>query len=294
MDVWQSCKPFVTGSLAGCVAFTIIQPVDMVKVRIQLGAAEGGSTSPLHIAKTMLANEGVTAFYRGIGAGYLRQVLYTGSRLSLYDAFTGAVSSPGEKMPFWKSSVCALSAGGIAAVIGNPADLTLIRMQADSMLPEAERRGYRNVFHALGMVVKEDGAMGLFKGAGPTATRAMALNFGMLSFNTQAKQQLESMGHAPNSNVTVFGGAFVGGFAGAFFSLPFDFIKTQIQKQKPDANGNLLYKGPVDCARQIVAAGGVTRLWSGFPVYFLRSAPLSTITLIAQDYVRRLWKEIGL
>ena len=41
--------------------------------------------------------------------------------------------------------VCGLSAGGLAAVVGNPADLALIRMQADGMLPAAERRGYTNV-----------------------------------------------------------------------------------------------------------------------------------------------------
>ena len=30
-------------------------------------------------------------------------------------------------------------------MVGNPADLALIRMQADGMLPAAERRGYTNV-----------------------------------------------------------------------------------------------------------------------------------------------------
>lgn len=37
------------------------------------------------------------------------------------------------------------AAGGLAAIIGTPADLALIRMQADSVLPEAERRGYKHV-----------------------------------------------------------------------------------------------------------------------------------------------------
>eukprot|EP00443_Scrippsiella_acuminata_P082385 CAMPEP_0115569542 /NCGR_PEP_ID=MMETSP0271-20121206/105243_1 /TAXON_ID=71861 /ORGANISM="Scrippsiella trochoidea, Strain CCMP3099" /LENGTH=36 /DNA_ID= /DNA_START= /DNA_END= /DNA_ORIENTATION= len=36
MEAWKASKPFVTGSLSGCMATCCIQPIDMVKVRIQL------------------------------------------------------------------------------------------------------------------------------------------------------------------------------------------------------------------------------------------------------------------
>merc|ERR1712054_244727 len=116
--------------------------------------------SPFTIASQMIKNEGFLAMYAG----------------------------------FAKKSFCALGAGGIAAVAGTPADLALIRMQSDSMLPAAERRNYRGVFHALGSIASTDGPLGLFKGAVPTATRAMALNFGMLAFNAQAKEMLQGAG----------------------------------------------------------------------------------------------------
>lgn len=35
--VWKAIKPFVNGGLSGMAATCIIQPVDMVKVRLQLG-----------------------------------------------------------------------------------------------------------------------------------------------------------------------------------------------------------------------------------------------------------------
>ncbi len=41
-------------------------------------------------------------------------------------------------------------------------------------------------FHMLQVrIVKEDGAIGLFRGAGPTVVRAMALNMGMLASNDE-------------------------------------------------------------------------------------------------------------
>merc|ERR1719159_228710 len=295
MDIWKACKPFLTGSLAGCSATVAIQPIDMVKVRIQLGAAEGGSTNPITIAIEMIKEEGFGSMYKGLSAGLLRQVVYTGARLGLYDIFTEAAKSPGEKsMPFWKVSACALSAGGLAAIIGNPADLSLIRMQADSMLPEAERRGYRHVGHAFSSIMANEGVMGLFKGAGPTATRAMALNFGMLAFNTKAKDILADLGCAKGGSVQVFGASAIAGFFASFFSLPFDYVKTQVQKMKPDpVTGEMPFKGPIDCAMKQVKLGGPLRLWSGFPTYYVRIAPHAMITLIAQDQIKGIWKTLG-
>jgi len=275
------------------MATSCIQPIDMVKVRIQIGGAEGGSTSPVEVTKKLLREDGVAGFYKGLSAGLTRQVFYTGARLGLYDMFTEAAKTPGEKMPFWKTTVCALTAGGLAAVIGNPADLSLIRMQADTMLPEAERRNYRGVGHALTSTIRDEGMGGLFKGAVPTATRAMALNFGMLGFNSLAKDQLQAAG--VTGPAQLFGASAIAGFFASAFSLPFDYVKTQVQKMKPDpVTGELPFKGPIDCAMQQVKIGGITRLWTGFPTYYIRIAPHAMITLIAQDQVKKMWGTMGL
>ena len=36
--VWTAIKPFVNGGASGMLATCVIQPIDMVKVRLQLGA----------------------------------------------------------------------------------------------------------------------------------------------------------------------------------------------------------------------------------------------------------------
>jgi len=293
--VWKASKPFVTGSLSGMVATCCIQPMDMVKVRIQVGAAAGGATSPFTIASQMIKNEGFLSLYNGLSAGLTRQLVYTGARLGLFDIFTDMSKDPAyNAVPgFAKKSFCALGAGGIAAVMGNPADLALIRMQTDSMLPEAERRNYKGVGHALSSIASQEGPLALFKGAVPTATRAMALNFGMLAFNAQAKELLQGAGAAPA--VQVFGASAIAGFAASFFSLPFDFVKTQIQKMKPDpVTGEMPFKGPVDCAMKQIQKGGITRLWAGFPTYYFRIAPHAMITLIMQDKIKGIWSTVGL
>jgi len=294
-EIWGATKPFLTGCLAGCMSTSIIQPVDMIKVRLQLGAAEGGSTNPIVVAKNLIKADGIKGMYKGIDAAFTRQVFYTGTRLGLFDKFSEMAKEPGQRTPFWKNAVCALTAGGIGAAIGNPADLALIRMQADTMLPMAERRGYTGVGHALSSIVKTEGIMGIMKGVGPTATRAMALNFGMLGFNQPAKDALADMGVAKGSTAQVWGAAWIAGFFAAFLSLPFDYVKTQVQKMKPDpVTGELPFKGPVDCAVQQVKIGGITRLWTGFPTYYMRAGGHAFFILIVQDVVKKSWSKAGL
>merc|ERR1712048_570805 len=282
------------GALAGCGATCCIQPIDMVKVRIQLLAGTADAAGPITIASNMMKNEGLGAFYTGLTAGLTRQVVYTGARLGLFDKFTVMLQKEkGEKLSFARNAAAALGAGGIAALFGNPADLAPIRMQADSMLPAAEREGYSNVFTALGLIAKKEGAMGWMAGCGPTATRAMALNFGMLAFNASGKDLLQSLGvtGAPQ----VFGASAIAGFFASFFSLPFDFVKTMLQKQKPDpTTGELKYKGSLDCAMKIMAEGGPLRFYAGFPTFYVRIAPHAMITLIAQDAIKKSWTTVGL
>jgi len=291
--VWKAVKPFTTGALSGMFATVCIQPIDMVKVRIQLLAGSAEAAGPVTIASNMLKTEGLSAFYTGLTAGLTRQVIYTGARLGLFDSFTASLKQPGKSLSFAENSACALSAGGLAAIIGNPADLALIRMQADSMKPVAERAGYSNVFTAMALIVKHDGPLGLMAGWLPTSTRAMALNFGMLAFNASSKDLLKSQG--VSGAPLTFGASAIAGFFASFFSLPFDFVKTQMQKQKPDpVTGELQYKSALDCAMKTMKEGGPLRFYAGFPTFYVRIAPHAMITLIAQDNIKKMWPKIGL
>jgi solute carrier family 25 oxoglutarate transporter 11 len=161
------------------------------------------------------------------------------------------------------------------------------------MLPEAERRGYRHVGHALSSIASSDGAMGLFNGAGPTAARAMALNLGMLGGNAQAKQVLQDAGLT--GQTLVFSASAIAGFFASAFSLPFDFVKTQMQKQKPDAvTGEMPFKSSIDCVMKTMAEGGPLRFYAGFPTFYVRIAPHAMITLMAQDAIKTFWAKNGL
>ena len=60
-----------------------------------------------------------------------------------------------EDLTFFQKAYCASFAGFVGSLVGNPADLALIRMQADARLPEAERRNYTSVGNAFARITKE-------------------------------------------------------------------------------------------------------------------------------------------
>ncbi|CAO2161500.1 unnamed protein product [Urochloa humidicola] len=181
--VWMTVKPFVNGGASGMLATCVIQPIDMVKVKIQLG--EGSAAT---VTKNMLANEGIGSFYKGLSAGLLRQATYTTARLGSFRVLTNKAleANEGKPLPLVQKAFIGLTAGAIGASVGSPADLALIRMQADSTLPAAQRRNYKNAFHALYRIVADEGVLSLWKGAGPTVVRAMSLNMGMLASYDQS------------------------------------------------------------------------------------------------------------
>ncbi|SPJ09958.1 dicarboxylate/tricarboxylate carrier [Plasmodium sp. DRC-Itaito] len=290
-SVFEKIKPFAVGGASGMFATFCIQPLDMVKVRIQLNA-EGKNVvkNPFIVAKDIIKNEGFLSLYKGLDAGLTRQVIYTTGRLGLFRTFSDMVKKEGEPLPFYKKCFCALAAGGLGAFIGNPADLSLIRLQADNTLPKELKRNYTGVFNALYRISKEEGLFALWKGSVPTIARAMSLNLGMLSTYDQSKEFLQKyLGVGMKTNMVA---SVISGFFAVTLSLPFDFVKTCMQKMKADpVTKKMPYKNMLDCSIQLYKKGGISIFYSSYATYYVRIAPHAMITLITVDYLNNLLKK---
>ena len=86
----RAALPFINGGAAGMVATTCIQPIDMIKVRLQLageGVKTGPKPSPISVTKEIIAAGKVLDLYTGLSAGLLRQAVYTTARLGFFDTF---------------------------------------------------------------------------------------------------------------------------------------------------------------------------------------------------------------
>lgn len=288
----KTLLPFINGGLSGMAATTIIQPIDMIKVRIQLagegsGAAATGNVkaSPLAITRQIIASGHVLDLYSGLSAGLLRQAVYTTARMGFFGTFMNHFNHKskreGREVTFGERAVASLSAGGLGAIMGNPADLALIRMQSDGLRPVAQRANYTGVMNALSRISKAEGVTALWNGCLPTVVRAMALNFGQLAFFSEAKAQLKRFDGTLSKGQQSLAASMVAGFFASFFSLPFDFVKTRLQKQGKGADKR--YNGALDCVRKVIKEEGMGRFYRGFGTYYVRIAPHAMLTVLFAD-----------
>lgn len=100
------------------------------------------------------------------------------------------------------------------------------------MRPIAQRRNYTNVFNALRRIVIGEGVGVLYSGLAPNVFRGMSMNAGMLACYDQAKQMIgDHITHdSSNSMTNQLGASAIAGFCAAFFSLPFDMLKSRLRK----------------------------------------------------------------
>ena len=116
----------------------------------------------------------------------------------------------------------------------------------------------------------------------------MSLNTGMLAMNDVARDFFDPMFEAAFPPRLL--ASAVAGFLAAGFSLPFDFLKTRIQKQKPLPDGTLTYRSFSHAFSTITRTEGLGAFYRGFPTYYVRIAPHAMITLIINSYLLDLWR----
>lgn len=302
--LWKTIRPFLIGGLSGSSATCCIQPIDMVKVRIQL-QGEGGTgtnitTNPFKIATRIIAEDGITGLYKGLSAAILRQCTYGLTRLGVFRTITEYIVTNNDSyktaadITFSQRFIASLCSGGIGALIGTPADAALVRMQSDATLPIEQRRGYTNAFNALFRMAKEEGINGFFSGATPTIFRGLLINVGMLTTYDPLKKLLGDYMGGYDSQTTRFVCGALSGWCAATVSLPADFIKTRLQKMKPNIDGTLPYNGLIDCITKTTKNEGILALYQGYPTFVIRITPHIMLTWVFMDNYKAFLNNINM
>jgi len=151
--VWQE---IVAGGTAGFCQVAVTNPMEIVKLRMQLQGSSGGP--PLSAGATV-AELGLRGLYRGAAACWLRDVPFSFVFFPLFAnlkaAFNGDNSIPGI------FAAGALS-GSLAAGIVTPCDVIKTRLQAKG---GAER--YSGIADCATKIVQQEGVAALGKGLVP-------------------------------------------------------------------------------------------------------------------------------
>ncbi|XP_042201259.1 mitochondrial 2-oxoglutarate/malate carrier protein [Callorhinchus milii] len=284
---------FLFGGLAGMGATFFVQPLDLVKNRMQL-SGQGGRTkeykTSFHAVGTILRSEGISGIYTGLSAGLLRQATYTTTRLGIYTILFEKFTKPDGTPPnFAMKALIGMSAGAVGAFVGTPAEVSLIRMTSDGRMPVEQRRGYTNVFNALLRISREEGVTTLWRGCVPTMARAVVVNAAQLASYSQTKQFLLTTGYFSDNILCHFCASMISGLVTTAASMPVDIVKTRIQNMKM-IDGKPEYKNGLEVLVKVIRQEGFFSLWKGFTPYYARLGPHTVLTFIFLEQMNKYYK----
>ncbi|KAF7340085.1 hypothetical protein MVEN_01926600 [Mycena venus] len=273
--------PFWLGGVAASMASSCTHPLDFAKVRMQTMETAPGVKKPpsiLTVLRASIAESGLRSVYTGLTASWMRQMSYSLVRLGTYEAIKERLSRSGPPSTF--SLIAAASfAGGLGGIVGNPADIILVRMTSDSMRPPDKRYGYSNAITGLFSLAKEEGFRGLARGLGTNTTRAVLMNASQVgSYDLFKTTLLRHSGPVFNYQLKdnlllhVTASLLAGTFATTVCS-PADVMRTRIMSSSSDAS--LLH-----VLTTSVREEGPRVLFKGWTPAFMRLGPNTVLLFV--------------
>lgn len=269
------------GGLAGTCAAGFTHPLDLIKVLLQTQQKQEFGLVSMTVR--VVKNEGVLALYSGISAGVLRQLTYTITRFGVYEMVKNHVANTrpeNKNLSFAEKLSLAGASGFVGAIVGNPADVSNVRMQNDVKLPKDQRRNYKHVLDALMRVVREEGGTRLMNGVTMNSFRGALMTIGQIAFYDQVKQMMVASGYFKDTVPTHLTSSVIAATIATVLTQPADVMKTRLMNAKPGQ-----YSG-IGSVFMEVAKNGPLGFFKGFTPAFVRLAPHTILLFVFFEQIR--------
>ncbi|XP_048831556.1 solute carrier family 25 member 47-B isoform X2 [Brienomyrus brachyistius] len=281
---------FIAGSIGGALGVAVGYPLDTVKVRIQ---TQRKFTGVWHCVHSTCKAEGVNGFYKGISMPVTTVSISSSVVFGIYRNCLqglcmlrgGGADTPPHKLDIFLSGLAA----GVAQVsVMSPADIVKVQLQCQtepylgSSLDSKPK--YRGPIHCLLTIAREQGLLGLYKGAGALALRdgsSFATYF--LTYNVVCGWLTPVGQKQPDWAVIMLAGG-VSGMCGWSLGTPMDVIKARLQV---DSVTQRRYRGFVHCVTESVRQEGPGVLFRGLGLNCLRAFPVNMAVFWAYELVLR-------
>lgn len=295
----ENLTRFALSGISNMCGGAVTNPIDVIKIRMQLENELGSKHSSKNIFKDryykgfirggirIFSEEGLRGLYKGLLPSMMREGSYSTIRLGAYEPLKVKLGATDiAHTPLWKKIVAGAMSGTIGSAIATPTDLVKVRFQA---LGPGKKSEYRHTFHAFWKIAQKEGVRGLWTGVGPTVQRAAILTAAQIpsydhTKHTLLNAQLMEEGPALHGVSSV-----IAGFVTALSTSPFDVVKTRMMNQKKDASGKpLVYRNTIHCIGKIVRHEGLLGLYKGFIPNWMRIGPHTIVTFFVFERLRYL------
>ncbi len=251
-----------------------VHPIETVKTRMQVSNMSVATT-----VSSLVRNEGVLAFWKGIAAAWFREASYASIKLGGYAPARDLIAPAlGENAPAWTVKLLAGAlSGGVGSVVGNPFDVLKTLAQTNkSKTPES-------MSVLASRLMKDQGISAFYRGVQANVMRACVLNASkMATYDITKGFICEKTGWGRKDIKAIFSSGVCAGVAMTACVSPFDYIRTRLMNQPVDAK---IYNGFIDCLTKTVKNDGPMGLYRGWIPIWARFAPTASIQLLTIEFL---------
>ncbi|CAA2979441.1 Mitochondrial substrate carrier family protein ucpB [Olea europaea subsp. europaea] len=148
-----------SGAFSGSVATALTNPVEVLKVRIQMNART--TRGPVQELQKIASEEGITALWKGVRPAMARAATLTASQLATYDESKRVLTRWTSLEEGFYLHLVTIS-GSVSTMVTAPMDMVKTRLMLQQ---ESKTVGsYKNGLHCASQVLQTEGLQGLYKG----------------------------------------------------------------------------------------------------------------------------------
>lgn len=259
---------FASGAIAGVSEILMMYPLDVVKTRQQL-ATDSAYNGTIKCLRKIVKEEGFSRLYKGITAPILMEAPKRATKFAANDEW-GKFYRRVFDIPVMNQPLAILTgatAGATESFVVVPFELVKIKLQDRT-----------SKFTGMGQVVKhiikENGALGLYKGLESTMWRHVAWNAGYFGLIHQVRNLMPKPKTSTEKTLSDLTSGAIGGTFGTLVNTPIDVVKSRIQA------GSSKYVWTFPSVVTVAREEGIAALYKGFIPKVLRLGPGGGILLV--------------
>ncbi|KAA8492622.1 Mitochondrial substrate carrier family protein W [Porphyridium purpureum] len=322
LDARRRLYQLGSGAFAGLVNTIVLNPLDVIKTRLQVqerlvrnGAIRSQQVTSMAVVRSMYMHEGLRSFYRGLGAALCAFVPNWALYWYTYEELKGALtrlhrrnharqlqSQPGPSdrggastSPFvhWIHMLSAVGAGTVTTVTTSPLWVVKTRMQVERLTPSSNAQPrYQGVLSSLRLIMKEEGVPALYKGLFPSLLGLVhvAIQFPLYEkLKTVILPQTDDEdANGVKASVRILLASSLSKVVATVAAYPHEVVRARLQVRE-SVSTNIFKEIPLalQLARQIYVREGARSLYAGLGANLMRTVPSCMLTFSCYEFARR-------
>jgi solute carrier family 25 folate transporter 32 len=280
MDAQQSLIQAAAGAFSGLASALIVNPLDVVKIRVQ----NSYKRSSMDCCREIWITEGSRGFVRGMAttaiAYSLDKAIWFSSYVKIKRILATVLDIPSQS--FINQFYSSVISSAITILSTNPLWMIRTRLMTQPLSVTKNSYYYSSILNAISTIYRNEGFTAFYKGLGPSflGISHVAIQFPLYE---QIKIYLKKdKGSDDLEKSSILMASSLSKIIASLITYPHEVVRTRLQTQIGNA-ADAKYQSLVQSIRMIYKEEGMSSFYKGIGINFIRTVPTTAFSLLTYE-----------